>query len=355
MSPFDNIIEDVASRFGLGAKVGPLVQELMKLITSSGGVGAFLDKFKSAGLSDEVSGWLGNAGKMAAAPTSSQVEQALGSKTIDAIAQKVGVSGSAASAAIGYLMPKLVGQLTPGGVIGAGIPNSVSDFLRASSTDSMFRAPVPVEAMAAKAAANTGRWTAPLLGLIALAGLGWYLLGHEPPATAAVNTAGSTLSTSPAVDPMSSMITATTRKASAALAGLGSNFRTADLLGILNKSIINFPTGSAEIPPEGMALLRQAAKPFAQLPAGSVIEIGGYTDNTGDPTMNLQLSQQRAEAVRNALVQAGVNPGMLIAKGFGSTKAVASNDTVEGRFQNRRIEYLASDGNNMSAGSTPAR
>jgi len=350
MSPFDNIIEDVASRFGLGAKVAPLVQELLKLVSSSGGISAFIDKFKSAGMSNEVSGWLGNAGKTAEAATSSQIDQALGAKTVDAIAQKVGLNGSVASAAIGYLMPKLIGQLTPGGVVGAGVPNSVSDFLRASSADSMFRAPVPVEAMAAQASSNMGRWTAPLLGLIALAGLGWYVLGHEPPATAAVNTANNAATNTGASlgDPMAGVIAAATSKASAALAGLGSNVRTPDLLNILNKSIINFPTGSAQIPPEGMALLRQAAKPFAQLPAGSVIDIIGHTDNTGDPAMNLQLSQQRAEAVRNALVQAGVNPGMLIAKGNGSANAVASNDTLEGRFQNRRIEYRVSDGNNMT-------
>ena len=70
-----------------------------------------------------------------------------------------------------------------------------------------------------------------------------------------------------------------------------------------------------------------------------MIEIGGYTDNTGDPAANLQLSQQRAEAVRAALVAAGVDPSMLVAKGYGSASPVAGNDTLEGRFRNRRIEY----------------
>ena len=70
-----------------------------------------------------------------------------------------------------------------------------------------------------------------------------------------------------------------------------------------------------------------------------MVEIAGYTDNTGDPTANVQLSQQRAEAVRAALVSAGVDPSMLVAKGYGSANAVAGNDTLEGRFRNRRIEY----------------
>jgi outer membrane protein OmpA-like peptidoglycan-associated protein len=70
-----------------------------------------------------------------------------------------------------------------------------------------------------------------------------------------------------------------------------------------------------------------------------VVEIGGYTDNTGDPTANVQLSQQRAEAVRAGLVQAGVDPSMVVAKGYGSASPIAGNDTLEGRFRNRRIEY----------------
>jgi len=76
-----------------------------------------------------------------------------------------------------------------------------------------------------------------------------------------------------------------------------------------------------------------------QLPSGTVIEIAGYTDNTGDSVANIQLSQQRAEAVRAALIEAGVDPSMLVAKGYGSASPIAGNDTLEGRFRNRRIEY----------------
>jgi outer membrane protein OmpA-like peptidoglycan-associated protein len=120
---------------------------------------------------------------------------------------------------------------------------------------------------------------------------------------------------------------------------LHAGFSTTDLLNILNQSIINFPTNSAEIPAVSKTLLQHAAAAFKQLPSGTVVEIAGYTDNTGDPTANVQLSQQRAEAVRAALVSAGVDPSMLMAKGYGSANAVAGNDTLEGRFRNRRIEY----------------
>jgi len=61
--------------------------------------------------------------------------------------------------------------------------------------------------------------------------------------------------------------------------------------------------------------------------------------SSGDAAANVALSQQRADAVRNALIHAGVDPSMLVAKGYGSANPVASNDLLEGRFRNRRIEY----------------
>jgi outer membrane protein OmpA-like peptidoglycan-associated protein len=139
-------------------------------------------------------------------------------------------------------------------------------------------------------------------------------------------------------DRVGDLVSDTTKKTVAALSALHPGFAATDLLNILNQSIINFPTNSADIPAISKTLL-QAAVAIKQLPAGTVIEIGGYTDNTGDPAANLQLSQQRADAVRAALVQAGDDPSMLVAKGYGSAKPVAGNDTLEGRLRNRRIEY----------------
>ena len=145
-------------------------------------------------------------------------------------------------------------------------------------------------------------------------------------------------------DKLGNLLSDATSKTQAALASLHAGFGTTDLLNILNQSIINFPADSAEIPAVSKTLLQQAAVAFKQLPTGTVIEIGGYTDATGDPAANLQLSQQRAEAVRAALIQAGVDPGMLVAKGYGSANAVAGNDSLEGRLRNRRIEYRVMKG-----------
>ena len=107
----------------------------------------------------------------------------------------------------------------------------------------------------------------------------------------------------------------------------------------LNDSPINFPTGSSQVPASITRFIDSAAGDLKQLPKGSVLEIAGYTDNTGDARINLELSQKRASAVREALIKAGADPKMLVAKGYGSADPIASNDTPEGRERNRRIEY----------------
>ena len=107
----------------------------------------------------------------------------------------------------------------------------------------------------------------------------------------------------------------------------------------LNDSVITFPTGSAVVPASIRRFLESAASDLKQVPKGYVLEIAGYTDNTGDAAINRELSQRRADAVREALIKAGAEPDMLVAKGYGSADPIASNDTPEGRQRNRRIEY----------------
>jgi OmpA-OmpF porin, OOP family len=69
------------------------------------------------------------------------------------------------------------------------------------------------------------------------------------------------------------------------------------------------------------------------------IEIGGHTDNTGNAAYNQQLSEKRAKSVYSYIVDKGISLKRLSAKGFGSTKPVASNEAEEGRQLNRRIEF----------------
>lgn len=135
------------------------------------------------------------------------------------------------------------------------------------------------------------------------------------------------------------VVASSNANALAGLASLKDGFSAGDLVGALNLSIINFATASADIPEPNLAVLRAAAALLKRLPPGAVIEISGYTDNTGADEVNIPLSQRRAAAVRSTLVDEGVDPAELLAKGYGSANPVAPNDTAEGRFRNRRIEY----------------
>ena len=110
---------------------------------------------------------------------------------------------------------------------------------------------------------------------------------------------------------------------------------------------IYFATNSAEVPSESKAFLQQAAVMMKQLPAGTVVQIRGFSDSTGNPAVNMKLSQVRANAVRQVLVNAGVNPAKLVATGYGSSvSAVSENGTTEGRSsstvgvrEERRVEF----------------
>ena len=101
---------------------------------------------------------------------------------------------------------------------------------------------------------------------------------------------------------------------------------------------IYFNTGSAVLLPESQPALRNIAQAVLQSKQ-PVLDIEGHTDNVGTAQLNQDLSQKRAQAVRQALVaQFGVPAGRLTATGFGFAHPVESNDTVEGRARNRRVE-----------------
>ena len=87
------------------------------------------------------------------------------------------------------------------------------------------------------------------------------------------------------------------------------------------------------------AILAKAASVIKSAPAGTRIEVGGHTDNTGNAAANMQLSQDRAAAVASQLVANGVNAAMLTSKGYGQDKPIADNSTEQGRAKNRRMEF----------------
>jgi OOP family OmpA-OmpF porin len=106
-------------------------------------------------------------------------------------------------------------------------------------------------------------------------------------------------------------------------------------------SVALFPRRSAEITAEGRAILennREASREL--LSRATYIEVVGHTDDVGDDAYNQDLSEQRASAVRDYLVSAGVDPSKIVTIGMGESMPVASNTTDEGRAENRRVDVL---------------
>lgn len=125
----------------------------------------------------------------------------------------------------------------------------------------------------------------------------------------------------------------------AALDGLPDPFTPEDLTKALNILIINFESGKFDIPPVRLAALQKGAGFIKKLPPTTVLEIGGHTDSDGTDAANQTLSENRATAVKTVLVKFGVSPEVLQTKGYGELKPKTTNDTNEGKFYNRRIEY----------------
>src|SRR5208282_2392630 len=331
---------------------GPLMNEVTQLITGSpGGIGGFIDKCKSAGLGSEVASWLGRTD--GAALTAPQVEKALGSTALGGIASRLGLAGGVVGTAVGYLLPKLIGQMTPGGVIPTGIPASLSGFMtgapRQTTTTRRVEQVAPVAMSVLPDVRHHGRWLIPLLGGLGVLGLFWYLLsGNTPAPVVATSTPAPVVQVPPPpsiptvparlalsnddgiitysgsehdeatrtsiidslrgvfgadkvkvggligdfdrdgiigslrsvlgtglvfgtlTDKVGNLVTDVTTRTQAALSALHTGFSTTELLGILNQSIINFPTNSAEIPAISNTLLQQAAAAFKQLPSNTV-------------------------------------------------------------------------------------
>ncbi len=109
----------------------------------------------------------------------------------------------------------------------------------------------------------------------------------------------------------------------------------------LNLESITFLSDSDEITEESLVVLNDVVNVLEQHQEFNAV-VEGHTDNVGDEDLNLNLSQRRAESVKNYLSNQGIEAERLTAIGYGSTRPIATNETVDGRALNRRIEFAVS-------------
>ena len=100
---------------------------------------------------------------------------------------------------------------------------------------------------------------------------------------------------------------------------------------------VTFDVDSSSLKPQFRATLDQIADSMNRYP-NSLIDVYGHTDSTGSDQYNQALSERRASTVANYLITRGVSGSRVRSQGFGESMPIASNDTIEGRARNRRVE-----------------
>lgn len=106
-------------------------------------------------------------------------------------------------------------------------------------------------------------------------------------------------------------------------------------------AVIRFESSQLVLTPQAQGDLLSVFNMMSQRPSMKVV-VGGYTDNVGDPMVNIRLSVERATFVKTQLVKFGISPDRVIVQGHGPTDFIADNSTPEGRAQNRRVEITVS-------------
>jgi len=121
----------------------------------------------------------------------------------------------------------------------------------------------------------------------------------------------------------------------------------------LDSKSVRFDFDKADVKPEYRDMLNRIAGILMTI-KGYTIAVHGYTDDIGTQTYNLQLSQRRAEAVRDFLVQAGISPTIMTTKGFGKSDPRVPGDSEQARAANRRVEIGIVDSRLLTNGQLAA-
>lgn len=274
----------------------------------------FLDRFRRAGLGDAVSSWLSGGSK----PVSGEnVESVLGRDTVNNLAARSGLSASTTASTLAFYVPRVVQRMAPGGVVPSTLPPDLAAYV--TGPTSAIASGVYQTANRREVVRRRGvtgvlwpLWVIIAIIIIAIAfwrgAWGWGGNGRRAGAynRGGYNNAGA--------------VEQANRQSSAALAALQPGYSSQQLVNALNFQRINFGQNSAQIPNDAYQILKQSAEAIKTAPAGNQIKIAGFARSGGNNNESaLQLSQDRADAVRQYFINRGVNGSMLVAKGYGDT------------------------------------
>jgi uncharacterized protein YidB (DUF937 family)/outer membrane protein OmpA-like peptidoglycan-associated protein len=344
---FDMIIREVASKFGLGDKAGPLVQMLLAYMTNSqtGGLTGFIDKFKSAGLGSLVSSWLGGAANPQAISTS-QVEQLFGGSggLLGMLTSKLGIGGSAASGALSFLLPSIIGKLTPGGSIPTSLPSEVMGFIGnakdmlGGGASALAGGAATLAGGATAAAKSGGSGLMKWLPWVIAAAVAAYLLSQctGKPATPAAPKVEPPKVEAPKVE-TPAPVAAAPAPAPAAVevpAGAGVLTWVSNSMPALK---VYFDTGKTDVHSDWAAKSGELVS-FLKANAGAKAVISGFNDPTGNAAANAELSKNRAKAVAGALKAAGIEDSRVELRKPADTTAGAGASNAEARRVEVTIE-----------------
>ncbi|MDO5623977.1 MAG: YidB family protein [Pseudomonadota bacterium] len=374
---FDVLIREAGARFGVGDKALPLVQMLLAYMTdkNTGGLAGFLEKFKAAGHGPIIQSWLGG-GPSAQPITNSQIETVLGNSggLLSLITSRLDLGRDNVTSALTYLLPNIVGKLTPGGSIPSSLPPEVTAL--ATAGHGLLAAPA-VAAAPAAAGGGMMKWLPWLVaGIVALVGLSYCSKNRTeqtpadtppaleapadpapaasepppvavfgggapaasepvPPATepAAPATEPATQpATQPAVEPASAPAAASDAAVptGAAVVAHAANDRPG-----LN---VYFDSGSTAVHGDFAAKAHDLVEAMKATPGLQAV-ISGYNDPTGNAAANAELSKNRAQAVQKALVDLGIAEDRTVLE-----KPAETTGTADSNAAARRVEVVLREG-----------
>ena len=371
---FDLIIREAASRFGLGDKAGPLVQMLLAYLTNkgSGGLPGFISKLTSSGLGNVAQSWLG--GGAGALPVSSaQIESLMGGQggLISNITSKLGIGGSTATSALGFLLPMVIGKLTPGGTVPTSLSSDVMGFISGGTsaatvaTSKVVSTAGTAASGATQAAADTAvaeggslmKWLPWLaVGIAALFVLSYCNKGGDIAKQNSDNakanaTAAASAPAAPAAPVEAKVAPVTMSPADAAATTANAAKAAAATADAAKATAEAIPTGAGLVSymANGMPALKvyfdtgktEVATDFSEKSkdimaylkdnTGAKAIVSGYNDPTGNAAANAELSKNRAKGVAAALKTAGIAEDRVLLEKPASTTAGAALSNQEAR------------------------